>query len=154
MSDPETREQIIEKIKEGCALKTVLRKDKPCPHSGSSKTCADCSYDWMTIALEVIKVANFRRASYEKEMEKVKALSEKVEYIEGIVKNIFLLFGRMGEGVTAFQDLSKHAEQYFFKNEEEKTKEADNKEKDKKEKKERKNGIQAGGKSKKSKKRG
>jgi len=148
MSDPETREEIIKIIKEGCTIKSVLKKDKPCPYFGSSGTCSDCSYDWMTISLDVMKVAKFRRASYEKEREKTKALQEKVDNIEETVRNIFLLFGRMGEGVKAFQDLAQCAETYFKQEDSEKEKP-----KKKEEKKEKQDGNEAGSKGKKSKRR-
>lgn len=77
MSDPDTRIEVLEFLKEKCTLKTVLKLDKPCPYLGPSHACDDCSFDWMTVANGVLKVAKVRRASYEREREKSAEVEKK-----------------------------------------------------------------------------
>ncbi len=105
MSDSNSREEIANVIKRGCRLKAVLSDNKPCPHFGSSGSCDDCSYDWMTMAGEVLKAAKIRRSSYENERKKVKALTERVELLQGTVDTVFSLFGKVGEGFSSISQL-------------------------------------------------
>jgi len=98
MSDPETRDAIREVVFEGCPLRELLKK--PCPHFGTSGSCRDCSYDWMTIATNVRKVAEKRRASYEREHEKVRELKKELEENAKLVGDIaqgFVALKRIGE---------------------------------------------------------
>lgn len=82
MGDPDTRERVARLIRESCPLAKVLVEDKPCPFYGMDGTCATCTQDWLMTADEVLKVAEIRRASYEKEHSKTRELIERVERLE------------------------------------------------------------------------
>lgn len=86
MSDPETRDEIRKIIFDGCPLRELLKK--PCPYFGASESCRDCTYDWMTIADNVRKVAEKRRASYEKEREKNEQLRQALEEKEQLIAEV------------------------------------------------------------------
>jgi len=96
MADPDTRDEVIKAIKDGCALKSVLKPNKPCPYYGPSDTCHDCMYDWVTVINEVLKLANVRRASYEKEREKTKVLEAKNKKYE----DLFAVVRETGIGIV------------------------------------------------------
>lgn len=88
MPDPTTREKISYIIKERCPLRTVLRPEKACPYFGPSESCQDCVYNWMVIASTVLKLASIRRASYEKEQEKVIELTKSKAILHEVVGDI------------------------------------------------------------------
>lgn len=100
MSDPETRDDAVEIIKEGCSLLTVLKK--PCPYFGTSKSCLSCSYDWLSIANNVRKVVDRRRASYERERERVKELKIQISELENLMHDA-------GHGILAFLEIANRA---------------------------------------------
>lgn len=111
--DPITREEIAELLKEDCVLKSVLKEDKKCPYFGPSKTCATCMWGWLAISNRIMKAAEIRRASYEKELAKTKLLTAEVKRLQTTVDVIFSLFGQMGGGIAAFLkmiDLAKKQE--------------------------------------------
>ncbi len=104
MADPVTNEKVADVIREACPLRTVLRESKPCPYFGASGTCRDCSYDWMSVSGDVLKLVKARRAAYEKEREKnveiKKMLAETQKDMETFrsIKHAFkafLLFGNV-----------------------------------------------------------
>lgn len=103
MSDPETREKIVVVIKEACPLRAVLRPEKACPHFGPSNSCRDCTYDWMTVAINVRKVAKIRRASYEQEREKIKDLEEKLAASQASELVLSELVHDIGRGANAME---------------------------------------------------
>lgn len=105
MGDPETRIKVMEVIRDRCSLKTVLKLEKPCPYFGASKTCDDCAFDWMTIADEVLKVVKARRASYEREREKLSEAQGQVDVLsQEVAQNKTLMF-RIMDGISALAEL-------------------------------------------------
>lgn len=106
MSDVDTREQAADVVKERCPLRTVLKAGKPCPYFGPSETCRDCSYDWLSITDDVLKVVKARRASYEKEREKNKKLIDQIESFENDRDKLRL-------GVKALRDLFEFGQGLF-----------------------------------------
>lgn len=113
MSDPITREEVAEILKEECVLKSVLKEGKECPYFGPSKTCVDCMWGWVAISNRIMKAAEIRRASYEKELAKTKSLTAEVKRLQATVDLIFSLFGQIGDGIAAFSrmiDIAKKQE--------------------------------------------
>ena len=107
MSDPDTREEVVSTLKENCTLRSVLKPEKPCPYFGPSDTCHDCTYDWVTVVNEVLKLAKVRRASYEKERERIKMLESKLEKHEDlftVVKGTVDCVGSIFRGIQEIVD--------------------------------------------------
>ena len=102
--DEVTRTEMIEIAKESCALKAVLKKEKPCPSFGPSESCEDCSHNWVTMVNLMMKRAKIRRSAYEAEREKVKVLTSKIEEMRekvdpllGLVRNVARGFRSVAE---------------------------------------------------------
>jgi len=110
MSDPETRDAIADVIKEHCALRSVLTK-KPCPYFGASGSCLSCTYNWVAVAVDVRKLAERRRASYEQEKEKVKALTAELEESRSTVTRLEAILLPIGAATKAAQDYVEELEQ-------------------------------------------
>jgi len=102
MSDAETRKAIKDIISERCALRSVLTK-KPCPYFGASGSCRDCTYDWMSVADAVRKVVDKRRASYEKERDKVKELKKQLDLEKARSAQLGDVVTSIGHGLQAFK---------------------------------------------------
>lgn len=86
--DKESRDKVVFLMKEFCTLRSVLRPSKPCPYFGVSSSCLDCTYDWLTLVDEVGKLMRVRRASYEVERNKVKAMEVKLNLMEPFVRDM------------------------------------------------------------------
>lgn len=105
MGDPETREEVRDVMVEFCPLRTVLKKGKPCPYVGPTGNCSNCTFDWLTCADEVVKVAKSRRASYEREYQKSKTYKqERDDALEKLGK-LSDFFKRVGNGIRALREL-------------------------------------------------
>ena len=113
MSDPETVEIVRDVIFDACPLRTVLKK--PCPYFGASKSCRDCRYDWMSIARNVRKLVEKRRASYERERDKVKEVQTELRKKEAELEGVENFFNGLASGLEAvrwcFDRLSQRQEQ-------------------------------------------
>ena len=112
MPDVETRGELAGLLKENCVLRPLLKEDKPCPRFGSSGTCEDCLYGWEILAKRVLKLIGAKRASYEKEREKVKLITNKAESLEKTVGEVFSLFAKMGDGFAALVQILDLARNY------------------------------------------
>lgn len=95
--DVETRQEAADVVKESCALRTVLKPGKPCPYFGPGGNCRDCTYDWITVVEEVGKLVHARRASYERERGKVKALTEELAIVRPVVEKMIECFRILSE---------------------------------------------------------
>lgn len=95
MPDIDTRNQVAGIIKDGCTLRSVLKPTKLCPYFGESKSCHSCSYDWLTIADGVAKVAAARRVAYEKEREKRKEAEAIIEDFQRGINAVFEIANRV-----------------------------------------------------------
>lgn len=98
--DVETRNKVVDVIKESCSLRSVLKPTKLCPYFGVSKSCLSCSYDWNTIAEEVAKAIGRRVVAYEREKERRKAAEAYVEKIRVGIRTILDIARDKEEGVV------------------------------------------------------
>lgn len=105
VTDVETREVLFEFLKDRCSLKTVLRLEKPCPYFGPSNTCSDCSFDWMTVAGDVLKVVSARRASYEQEKKRRVDVQDKYDALNETHSRLCDLVDQLLSGVEAANQL-------------------------------------------------
>jgi len=111
--DPVTRDQITETMIEFCPLRTVLKKDKPCPYFGASGNCSDCMFSWVAAADEVLKVAKARRASYEREYQKAKGYKQELDEANSKLSLLSGFFVRIGEGFKAIRELDDFIDEHM-----------------------------------------
>ena len=95
MIDNDTRDKLVDYLKEWCPLRTALKPNKACPYFGMSRTCRDCVYDWVTICLSIGDILGARRSAYEAEVKKTKVLAGKVEKMEPVVDALVQLAGAL-----------------------------------------------------------